>query len=620
MPTMTENAAAHAPTMEVDNIHSGTQLNAHNVRFDFPFNDSDAVPKAPKILHMIFRRLVDSVKDIEFRDVHGVVIDLDNFPIDKPSFDYKFNTTVSDTRMRHILVLVEIRCDKKVHELKQLVWESLSQYNVYMKHHTLGLHQVDVCSPGWFSHTNPKFHSRERTKDDIYNKVLSAMEPPDEMTKLVDNFPDYIIDGKFEVPEFQLVHRHIQSSGSRDKVEAEAFEVQIERKHTKVFIKLMELAFANTNIDEMIFIPSSLKHTLSGDKYSNLIHLQRNYLETHRNISIAGIGNLRMEGLSPDYGAANFEDLLKSLPGVYRVDTTKRTPDLGKWNISTDKEHYAALTKWIDEHLVAFFTSVPVVDASEVFADFPIPRRLSRSAPKSTNQSASSLYAQKFETDPILEKTTSSKPSRPAWNRLPVDMEYKNSQSTDFPSLPTKKVSSDTRPIDSTPSPPSTDFVKIIADLTSEFQAKIQELKTEIRQSKVDLNEQIRQSKVDAAAFKASLPQVLADYMEATITQVLNGFKLDMREFYREIVQEHAVPPRKPAAKRKAAPSPESLSSDTVGTQEFDDGACQIVCSDDPTTDADSANNGDKDHARGLSHKLSYESIKTTPRWKQKCV
>ena len=83
---MTKNAAAHAPTMEVDNIHSGTQLNAHNVRFDFPFNDSDAVPKAPKILHMIFRRLVDSVKDIEFRDVHGVVIDLDNFPVDKPSF------------------------------------------------------------------------------------------------------------------------------------------------------------------------------------------------------------------------------------------------------------------------------------------------------------------------------------------------------------------------------------------------------------------------------------------------------------------------------------------------------------------------------------------------------
>ena len=93
-----------------------------------------------------------------------------------------------------------------------------------------------------------------------------------------------------------------------------------------------------------------------------------------------------------------------------------------------------------------------------------------------------------------------------------------------------------------------------------------------------------------------------------------------MRDSYREIAQEQAVPPRKPAAKRKAAPSPESLSSDTVGTQEFDDGACQIVCSDDPTTDADSANNGDEDHARGLSHNLSYEYAKTPPRWKEKCV
>jgi hypothetical protein len=588
---MTKPAAAHAPTMEVDNIHSGTQLNAHNVRFDFPFNDRDAVPKAPQILHTIFRRLVDSVKDIEFRDVSGHVIDLDNFPIDKTTFDSKFNTTVSDTRVRHILVVVEIRCDKTVYELKKLVWESLDKHNVYMKHHTLGLHQVDVCSPGWFSHTNPKFHSRERTKDDIHAEVLSAMENSDEMTKLVEQFPDSFIDGKFQVPEFQLVHRHIQSSGTRSKVTAEAFEVQIERKHNKVFIELMEITFANTNIDEMIFISSSLKHTLSNDKYSNLIHLQRNYLETYRNISIAGIGNLRMAAPGAD-GAINFETLLKSQPGVYRVDTTKRTPDLGKWNIATDKENYVALTKWIDEHIEAYFDRVPV-DASEIFEDFPKPRRLSRSAPKSTNQS-SSVYAQKFELDPILEKTTFSKPSRPAWNRPPVNMEYKNSTSTDFPPLPTKKSSSDTRPIASPPSITPIDFFNAIADVKAECRAEIKEVKD--------------QFKVDTADLKASLQRDMAEFMAEQLKQVLNEFQEQMTDFFREIKQDRAVPTRKPAAKRKAAPSPESLSQSSLYTQAMDDGASQSGHSgDEPTsTDIDSDNNGDEDHARGISHDQTY--------------
>jgi hypothetical protein len=54
---------------------------------------------------------------------------------------------------------------------------------------------------------------------------------------------------------------------------------------------------------------------------------------------------------------------LKSKEGVYRVDSTKRTPDLGKWNISTDKDHYSALTTWIDSNIADFFELVNQDDA-----------------------------------------------------------------------------------------------------------------------------------------------------------------------------------------------------------------------------------------------------------------
>jgi hypothetical protein len=105
---MTKPAAAIARAMDVNTNQHDVTLNAHKVRFDFPFNDRDPVPQAPKILHSVFRRLVDSVSDIEFRDVNGIVVDMDNFPQDKATFNTKFNTTVSNQCQRHILLVVEI--------------------------------------------------------------------------------------------------------------------------------------------------------------------------------------------------------------------------------------------------------------------------------------------------------------------------------------------------------------------------------------------------------------------------------------------------------------------------------------------------------------------------------
>jgi hypothetical protein len=54
----------------------------------------------------------------------------------------------------------------------------------------------------------------------------------------------------------------------------------------------------------------------------------------------------------------SFEDLLKSKEDVYHVDSTKRTPNLGKWNISPDKNHYSNLTTWIDSIIADLFEQV----------------------------------------------------------------------------------------------------------------------------------------------------------------------------------------------------------------------------------------------------------------------
>jgi hypothetical protein len=223
------------------NTPKGTKLNLYRVRFDFPFSDRDPVPQAPKSLHSLFRLLVDSVNDIEFRDILGRVVDLDSFPQDKSAFDTMFNTTVSDQRQRHILVVVKIRSVKTFCALKQLIWQWLSKYNVFMKQHTLGFNQVDICSPGWFSHTNPTYYSKERTKDDIFYWETETFNnlSHDEQKEMTEEFPAYHHeDGRFEIPEFQLVHRTIAGKSSSGKVETEAYEVQIERQNEKSSNKL----------------------------------------------------------------------------------------------------------------------------------------------------------------------------------------------------------------------------------------------------------------------------------------------------------------------------------------------------------------------------------------------
>jgi hypothetical protein len=77
------------------------------------------------------------------------IASLKTSPLSTPAM---FNTTVSDQRQRQILVVVEIRSFKTFYALKQFIWQGLSKYNVFLKQHTLGFDQVNICSPGWFLH------------------------------------------------------------------------------------------------------------------------------------------------------------------------------------------------------------------------------------------------------------------------------------------------------------------------------------------------------------------------------------------------------------------------------------------------------------------------------------
>jgi hypothetical protein len=130
--------------------------------------------------------------------------------------------------------------------------------------------------------------------------------------------------------------------------------------------------------------------------------------------------------------------------------------------------------------------------------EFPEPKRLSRTPINRNKSNVSSRYAKKIQAAFSTASTTASAPStprRPAWNRPPVDIEYKNNNSNkEFPPLPsTKPTLEDTR---STASSTSLTFnkysiQKAIADSKSEWKRETKKFQTEMRQSQEDFKQSI---------------------------------------------------------------------------------------------------------------------------------
>ena len=141
--------------------------------------------------------------------------------------------------------------------------------------------------------------------------------------------------------------------------------------------------------------------------------------------------------------------------------------------------------------------------------EFPDPLRLSLTS-KTTSTSTSSSYAKKFQSSGIsAQPSNSPSPRRPAWNRPPINIKYHNS--TDFPPLPSKKNSDETRSTTSLTHSPSIDelIAKAIAEAKYEWQAETKKFHDELPQEKFDL--------------KLSLTQMIDDSIATQVKTIMNA-------------------------------------------------------------------------------------------------
>jgi hypothetical protein len=89
---------------------------------------------------------------------------------------------------------------------------------------------------------------------------------------LAEDFPDYHQeDSRFEIPEFQLVHRTIAGKSSSGKVKTEAYAVQIERQRGKSFKRVMELTFESATSKRLSRTPSNRNKSNISSTYAKKI-------------------------------------------------------------------------------------------------------------------------------------------------------------------------------------------------------------------------------------------------------------------------------------------------------------------------------------------------------------
>jgi hypothetical protein len=288
----------------------------------------------------------------------------------------------------HIYALVEIRCfDKLFSILKRSIWNLLIKYNVFLCQHFLGFKQIKVSSPGWILQANPSFHSSDGIGDEIreFGKDTLHKLSRKDIDDLANKFPKfYDSDTGFSFPQMHLARRNLKGeSPEHGTISADAFEVQVGSEDAPCLIPFVELFFKNRKEDyHYLFVPFSLCRE-DPQTYVQLLGKQNEYMDNHRNISVAGLSwDLMQNPIQLDLDYESFQDSLLKQPGVFRVDCARRT--------NTNKTHYQDLIKWINAKMIRFFHGVPTTG---LFIDFPEPCRLGRHRQTLQKKPGMSSYA-----------------------------------------------------------------------------------------------------------------------------------------------------------------------------------------------------------------------------------
>lgn len=478
--TLSSTAAAAAPKGPSDS--SDTSLSRYITRVEFPVKES--LSNAPLLLQRLLAALVAKIPGIIFYSAGDDKIDIEDFPSAKAEFDQFFSTIVTESRNQRLVVGFEIRSVQSFHTIKTSVWSFLKTHDIFLKKHSGSLAKMDIVSIGYIHRAHPTFTSHDNLREEIFAAIHAKIQdmPPAELEQLR-------IAPDTPIPDLFLSTGRINGTFANGKIQSNVLYVQAERIHADLLRPIIEKCFSDKI---MTFIPNSLRRE-DPELFGKFLCHQNDFLEHHRNIAVVALSPEAMDHEEhpdmsppdvPNPPGENLWNSLRFIPGVRRIDSCRRTPDLGKWNISTTKENYPSVTAWIDTNLPTLFAALPMeIQVNSVNDEFDTPRRLTRTT-RSYTPRGSTPSAYNSSLASRLGSPSADTVQRSAWrpHQPVVDISYAFNDN-EFPPM-AKKLHSETK------STASTSYVSSISEqaLKSAIAAESDKLKAanDARSSAID--------------------------------------------------------------------------------------------------------------------------------------
>jgi hypothetical protein len=184
-------------------------------------------------------------------------------------------------------------------------------------------------------------------------------------------------DGNFIPPEIMFYPGRAQGKLGTTEVTSDVIDVYIARSSTHAIKYLLEASTESLH-RPLDVVPRNFKYH-QPDIYAKLLSTQNDYLAKHRNIGLVAIPIDAMHHQKvKDIDRKEWTSMYTALchgPDIVQIHASKRTFDIGKWNISTTHDSWEAVKAWLDKHLLALYNSIPanVRHTYPSYRDFPEP-------------------------------------------------------------------------------------------------------------------------------------------------------------------------------------------------------------------------------------------------------
>jgi hypothetical protein len=203
---------------------------------------------------------------------------------------------------------------------------------------------MDTVPVGHVHKRNPKFADLDDILLDIETTLTSVIHHILENPELQKVQPDPDI---WNLPEILIYPGRPQVEHKGITVHSDTIEISTNRADSSLLKFLLQHS-ATLEDPDIQLVLRDLRFEMP-QIYANILGAQNKYLESHRNIAIAGICKEAMDVETVIDISGNhyptMREAIQAVPGIEQVYATKRITHLGKWNISTSVDQWEECKK-----------------------------------------------------------------------------------------------------------------------------------------------------------------------------------------------------------------------------------------------------------------------------------